>query len=103
MYWHITTFDANKVLMNFMVNELSSYYCDFTKDILYCSNKEDVRRRQVQSVYWQCVDALVKLWAPFLCYTTEEIWTHFTNDEEPSVHYTSYPQVQNYDNADSLK
>ena len=43
--------DTSKVLMNFMVNELSSYYCDFTKDILYCNALNDTRRRQVQTVY----------------------------------------------------
>jgi isoleucyl-tRNA synthetase len=94
---------ANKVLMNFMVNELSSYYCDFTKDILYCDEPEGLRRRQVQSVYWQCTDALVKMWAPFLCYTAEEIWTHFGSKEEPSVHYTNFPEVKEYANAEELK
>ena len=89
--------------MNFMVNELSSFYCDFTKDILYCDAKDDKRRRCVQTVYWKSVDALVKLWAPFLCYTTEEIWSHFTNDEAESVHYTSYPAVMNYSDAAELK
>ena len=49
--------DTSKVLMNFMVNELSSYYCDFTKDILYCNALNDTRRRQVQTVYWKCLDA----------------------------------------------
>ena len=78
--------DTSKVLMNFMVNELSSYYCDFTKDILYCNALNDTRRRQVQTVYWKCLDALVKLWAPFLCYTTEEELMHFNNDEAESVH-----------------
>ncbi|MBR2668358.1 MAG: isoleucine--tRNA ligase [Solobacterium sp.] len=95
--------DANKVLMNFMVNELSSYYCDFTKDILYCNDREDHRRRQVQTVYWTACDVLVKLWAPFLVYTAEEIWNHFNDDEEPSVHYTHYPEVQNYADAEEVK
>ena len=94
---------ANKTLMNFMVNELSSYYCDFTKDILYCSGKDDKRRRQVQTVYWQCTDALVRLWAPFLCYTSEEVWKFFSNDAEPSVHYLHYPEVKEYENADEIR
>ena len=94
---------ANKILMNFMVNELSSYYCDFTKDILYCSAKTDFRRRQVQSVYWKCLDALVRMWAPFLVYTTEEVWSFFGNDEAESVHYLHYPQVQEYADADEVK
>ena len=94
---------ANKALMNFMVNELSAYYCDFTKDILYCDAPDALRRRQVQSVYWQCTDALVKMWAPFLCYTAEEVWKHFSNDEEPSVHYTDFPAAKEYADAEELK
>ncbi len=93
----------NKTLMNFMVNELSSYYCDFTKDILYCNAKNDRRRRQVQSVYWQCTDALVRMWAPFLCYTAEEVWKFFSNDEEPSVHYLHLPEVKEYADSEEVK
>ncbi len=94
---------ANKALMNLMVNELSSYYCDFTKDILYCSNASDHRRRQVQSVYWQACDILVKLWAPFLVYTCEEVWSFFNDDSENSVHYTAFPETKTYANAEELK
>lgn len=93
---------VNKTLMNFMVNELSSYYCDFTKDILYCSAANDRRRRQVQSVYWQCTDVLVRMWAPFLCYTSEEVWKYFGNDEAESVHYLHLPQVKEYSDASEL-
>jgi isoleucyl-tRNA synthetase len=92
-----------KVLTNFMVNDLSAYYCDFTKDILYCSRRDDPRRRQVQTVYWQCVDKLVRLWAPFLVYTMEEVWQHFDDSSEKSVHYTEFPPVENYSDADELK
>ena len=95
--------DASKVLTNFMVVELSSYYCDFTKDILYCDALDDVRKRQVQTVYWTCLDTLVKLWAPFLCYTTEEVWEHFNNDEAESVHYCHFPEVHTYANEQELK
>ncbi len=94
---------CNKILMNFMVNELSSYYCDFTKDILYCEKKDDIRRRQVQTVYWQCADKLVRLWAPFLVYTAEEIWAHFSDDSEKSVHNTEFPVVEEYANADVVR
>ncbi len=94
---------CNKALMNFMVNELSSYYCDFTKDILYCNDTEDHRRRQVQSVYWICCDKLVRLWAPFLVYTMEEVWQHFNDTSEKSVHNTEFPEVENYANAEVLK
>ena len=94
---------ANKHLMYFMVNILSSYYCDFTKDILYVSAKGDHRRRKVQSVYWNCADALVKLWAPFLAFTAEEIWTHFSHLGANSVHYEEFPEVKEYAEAEILR
>ena len=94
---------ANKHLLYFMVNILSSYYCDFTKDILYVSAKDDHRRRQVQSVYWNCADALVKLWAPFLAFTAEEIWTHFSHLGANSVHYEEFPEVKEYAEAETLR
>ena len=94
---------ANKHLLYFMVNILSSYYCDFTKDILYVSAKDDHRRRQVQSVYWNCADALVKLWAPFLAFTAEEIWTHFSHLGANSVHYEEFPEVKEYAEAEALR
>ena len=94
---------ANKHLMYFMVNILSSYYCDFTKDILYVSAKGDHRRRQVQSVYWNCADALVKLWAPFLAFTAEEIWIHFSHLGANSVHYEEFPEVKEYAEAEILR
>ena len=94
---------ANKHLMYFMVNILSYYYCDFTKDILYVSAKDDHRRRQVQSVYWNCADALVKLWAPFLAFTAEEIWTHFSHLGANSVHYEEFPEVKEYAEAETLR
>lgn len=94
---------ASNTLTNLMTNELSSYYLDFTKDILYIAKADDHRRRQVQSVIWYCVDALCKLWAPSLVYTMDEVWQIFTNDEKSSVHYTHFPKVNHYANADVLK
>ena len=82
---------VNKTLMNLLVNEL------------YCSAKNDKRRRQVQSVFWQCTDALVRMWAPFLCYTAEEVWKFFGNDEAESVHYLHLPEVKTYADSEEIK
>ncbi|MEG0403565.1 isoleucine--tRNA ligase [Anaerorhabdus sp.] len=90
-------------LMNLMTNELSSYYLDFTKDILYIEKKNSLRRRQVQTVIWDATNILVKCWAPSLAYTMDEVWSKFTNDEAKSVHYTHFPEVKKYENAETLK
>jgi len=90
---------ASSKMVNLMTNELSSYYLDYSKDILYIYKKDSLRRRQVQSVIWNVIDSLCKLWAPLLVYTMDEIWSVFNNDEANSVHYTHFPEVKNYDDA----
>lgn len=94
---------ASSTLMNLMTNELSSYYLDFTKDILYIEKKDDKRRRQVQTVIWDAINMLAKCWAPSLVYTMDEVWSKFTNDEAKSVHYTHFPQTMEFANAAQLK
>ena len=91
---------ATNTMTNFMTNELSSYYCDYAKDILYCDDGE--RRRQVQSVLYQAIDVLVKLWSPVLVFTTEEVYSFFKSNED-SVHYTHFPKEQTYQNSDEVK
>lgn len=94
---------ATQTLTNFMINELSSYYLDFTKDILYIEKKDDSRRRQVQTVLWDAVDALCRAWAPVLAFTMQEVWDHFSNDESNSVHYLEFVPKKDYANAELLK
>lgn len=91
---------ATNTMTNFMTNELSSYYCDYAKDILYCDEGE--RRRQVQSVLYQAIDVLVKLWSPVLVFTTEEVYSFFRPNKD-SVHYTHFPKEQTYQNSDEVK
>ncbi len=94
---------ASSTMVNFMTNELSSYYCDFGKDILYCDAKDSSRRRKMQTVLYHAVDYLVKLWSPILVYTSDEIWTYFNSGEANSVHYTHFPKVEEYNDADTIK
>lgn len=94
---------ATQVLSNFMINELSSYYLDFTKDILYIERKDDQRRRKVQTVIWDCIDALCRCFAPSLVFTMQEVWNFFSNDESDSVHYLEFAKAKNYANAEALK
>ncbi len=90
-------------MINFMTNDLSSYYLDYTKDILYIEKKDSLRRRQVQSVIYTCVETLCKLWAPSLVFTMEEVWNNFEHKETGSIHYTEFPQFVEYDNAEDIK
>ena len=84
------------LLTNFMVNDLSSYYFDFAKDILMCEKKDDPRRRKVQSVLHECLDKILKLLSPILPFTTYEAWKVMNSGEAKSVHYTNFPEVLEY-------
>lgn len=90
-------------LSNYMSNELSAYYLDYAKDILYIEDKNSLERKAVQTVLYKHVDTLVKLWSPIICFTADEVWQHFTNKEASSVHYTHFPKPLNYDNELEIK
>ncbi len=94
--------EMSKILTNFMTNELSSYYLDYAKDILYIEKRDSLRRRQVQTVIYNVVDTLCKLWAPVLVYTMEEVHDNYRNDDT-SIHDLHFNAVKNYPNAKALE
>ena len=70
-------------LINFCAVDLSALYLDIIKDRLYCSATTGPGRRAAQTVLWEIQDALVRLMAPILSFTAEEIWTYLPSDERP--------------------
>jgi isoleucyl-tRNA synthetase len=63
-------------LNQFCAVDLSSLYVDITKDRMYCDAPESPRRRATQTAMSHIFDALCKLLAPILAFTTEEAWSH---------------------------
>ena len=81
--------DAVSTLVTLMTNELSSYYLDYAKDILYCDAPDSRERREIQTVLWHAASILTRLWAPILAHTTEEINDIMKFDEE-SIHLAEF-------------
>jgi isoleucyl-tRNA synthetase len=82
-------YDFSSVLQSitsFLTIDMSSFYLDITKDILYCEHKDSPRRRAVQKVLWECLNVLVRLLAPILPHTCEELYDYFPTRLEESVH-----------------
>ena len=94
--------DITTMLTNFMTNELSAYYLDYTKDILYIEKQDDLRRREVQTVLWYAVDVLLRLWAPILVHTCEEV-NDFFHTESESIHLGAFPTTIDVKEADVIK
>lgn len=85
--------DAVSMMTTFMTSDLSAYYMDYTKDILYCDAPDSRARREVQSVLWIAANILTRLWAPILAHTTEEINDLMHFDEE-SIHLAAFEKAQ---------
>lgn len=59
---------------NFCVVDMSNFYLDVIKDRLYCDEVNGISRRSAQTTIYFILDALVRMIAPILCFTSDEIW-----------------------------
>lgn len=84
---------------NFCAIELSSFYMDFAKDVVYIEHADHKDRRRMQTVFYETLLALVKLIAPILPHTADEMWNHFTFVSEKSVQLTDMPETRDIPNA----
>jgi len=84
-------------LNEFCNTELSALYLDVLKDRLYTFAPNSKARRSAQTAIWQIAEALVKLVAPILSFTAEEVWSQLPNTEgrEASVHIAEFSADEN--------
>jgi isoleucyl-tRNA synthetase len=73
-------------LVNFAVVDLSSLYIEVSRDRLYCSPATALERRSPQTALYHTLDALVRILAPLLPYTADEIYSHMPGQRAQSVH-----------------
>ena len=74
----------------FATVDLSNIYFDVLKDRLYTSATKSKARRSAQTALYRLLDALVRLLAPLISFTAEEVWTHM--HRESSVHTAYFPE-----------
>ncbi|MBP7734653.1 MAG: isoleucine--tRNA ligase [Spirochaetes bacterium] len=86
-------------LLNFCAVELSSIYFDISKDILYVELPDSKKRRANQTVQQELLNSLVRLMAPILAFTMEEIWQF--NKNTGSIHMERYYKLDDrFNNPD---
>ena len=74
---NLTEYDFHAVyrhIYDFCANDLSAFYFDLRKDILYCDNIESLRRRSVCTVLDHLFEHLTGWLGPILSFTAEEAW-----------------------------
>uniref|UniRef100_UPI004029D2EB isoleucine--tRNA ligase n=1 Tax=Candidatus Wujingus californicus TaxID=3367618 RepID=UPI004029D2EB len=81
-------------LYNFCSVEMSAFYLDILKDRLYTFAKNSVERRAAQTVLYRILIDLVKVSAPIIVHTAEEVWSAIIHKGEdvPSIHLTTFPK-----------
>jgi len=90
-------------LYNYCTVDLSALYLDVLKDRLYTNKAASVARRSGQTAMFIILNAMTRLLAPILTFTSEEVWAALPawQGKEESVHLVQFPQVdEKYFNAD---
>lgn len=87
---------------NFVSTELSAFYLDLAKDVVYIYEADHKDRRAMQTVMYDALVALVKLLTPVLPHTADELWAYMEHEQAESVQLTDMPQAVEVPNATDL-
>ncbi|MFD2729035.1 isoleucine--tRNA ligase [Enterococcus camelliae] len=90
-----------RTVINFLTVDLSSFYLDFAKDVVYIEAENNHDRRCMQTVFYQTAVALTKLLTPIIPHTAEEIWSYLKEDDQ-YVQLAEFPEFQEFANQDEL-
>ncbi|MFL2078112.1 isoleucine--tRNA ligase [Marinilactibacillus psychrotolerans] len=93
--------DIYKEINQFCTVDMSNFYVNFSKDVLYIDAPDAHSRRAMQTVFYQVTVKLTKLLTPIIPHTTEEIWTYL-DEETDYVQLAEMPEVEQYENAEEL-
>jgi isoleucyl-tRNA synthetase len=88
-------------LHQFCNSDLSAFYFEIRKDMLYCDLPDSTGRRACRMVMHELFNRLTAWLAPIICFTAEEAWQSYVGDPQNSVHLRSYdatPEI--WHNAD---
>lgn len=85
--------NATTEIMKFMSDDLSSFYLDIAKDILYCEEKTSKRRLQIQTVINEVTFTLMCLLNPIIPFTMDEVNKNYPLSYKENVMYYSYPSI----------
>lgn len=90
-----------RTVVNFLTVDLSSFYLDFAKDVVYIEAADNHERRCMQTVFYDTAVVLTKLLTPIIPHTAEEIWSYLKEEEE-YVQLAEFPEVETFANQEEL-
>lgn len=89
-------------LVHFCSEDLGAFYLDILKDRLYTTKQNGTARRSAQTALYHITRSLVLLISPILCFTAEEAWQQFCQNEEDSVLYHTWHSFPKFKDDDEL-
>lgn len=94
--------DVYRIVLNYMSVELSSFYLDFTKDVLYIEKADSHNRRSIQTVLYHTLHSLLTLLTPIIPHTTEEAYSYLPGPKKESIYLCDMPNVVSHSNEDEI-
>ena len=91
-----------KSIINFITNDLSSFYLDFAKDVVYIEAANSPERRSMQTVMYVILKDLVKILVPILPHTAEETWTYLEHEPENFAYLAEMPEAAEIPGSEEL-
>lgn len=91
----------NKELSNFINNEVSAIYLDFSKDILYIDNPNSLRKQQIQFVIKALYDTILKIVTPIIPHTAYEFGL-VSHSEVENIYFTNFEEINLYSDKEDL-
>lgn len=91
-----------KAVVNFVTVDLSAFYLDFAKDVVYIEAANSPERRRMQNVFYDILVKLTKLLTPILPHTAEEIWSYLEHEEEEFVQLAEMPVAQTFSGQEEI-
>jgi isoleucyl-tRNA synthetase len=83
------------LLIRYATVDLSNTYLNALKDRLYCAHRDDVSRRASQTAVFGVLQAFVRMMAPILAFTADEVWEHMPHaaGDPDNVHMAHFLDV----------
>jgi len=94
--------DIFKRVINFVNVDLSAFYLDIAKDVVYVEAPTGHARRSMQTVFYETLLALTKLLLPVLPHTAEEVWEYLPNETLDFAYLSEMPEAKDLGNVTAL-
>ncbi|CCV64446.1 Isoleucyl-tRNA synthetase [Alteracholeplasma palmae J233] len=82
---------VSRLVVPFITNEISAFYLDYTKDILYIEKANNFERRAIQSTIYDMTMGLLKVLTPIIPHTTSEVYSYLPFEKLEDIYLEKMP------------